>query len=1394
MRKLLFIPLILVAFCASAQTPFTNVFGKQDFKDSIKFTKYGNAGALDSIFTVDPVTKKLKFIKNGSSAPEVFTGVTSTTFDTTTKTLCVVASGITNCWVITTNAPASGAGPDSLVNTGNQVCLWFSGTPTCYTAISEINNFNSFTTYIDSSVTNIIYQTLGIDSATRLLDGQVIIDSGFDGHNTDLYYKILGRYFTADYSTFTIPGSHPTQNRWVTFYADTLGQIGQIQGSGILENIPQVDPESQVLLVSYYIPALSTTPKGVSSEWIYRNATYPGEFAARRGTVSTGYDSAYATNPFGGSGVSLRIPSMISGQYFEFQDGATHIASDYTSLDFYLRLSSTMPKNTRFGVSFLLDNQSVTVGTVLINSGLFGYDRTVINQWKPIAIRFNEFQFTNQMFDKIRFTFVGSASVSQQLDDIKLQSGGENAGGKLFVESVNGQNGHVQVIRMDSVSESANAAWLYYWDKRTGTKLDSSRHFRNHDYDTCFIVTTTDSINFFVAYNRNCGGASGGITQGQLDDSTAAIRADFPTGVGSGTVTNVSALTLGTSGTDLNSSVANSTTTPVITLNVPTASASNRGVLSTSDWTLFNAKQAALSGTGFVKQSGAITTYVPQVSLTSEVTGVLPVANGGTGTGSPGLVAGTNITSITGTWPNQTINAAGGGGGASAKAYSPLVVRNDSVYQRFNVLAYGADNTGTVDATAAIQAAINAAYAARGGTVFFPNGIYKLSGALVTAATAGIGNPNSQLYIPYESSFTTGAGAITIKLEGETPPTPIASALADVTVNKSGVILYSTIAGTGYYPSILSGKGIPSFGDTISTSQIVIENINFRSPANIGASGPTMSAANLRHMAFADVKNSMADLDTSGNRSVYPVAETFGFWMPYQNNGAYSPINNTLVTGYKYGYIFAEHSTGNNVNAITNEHAFVFKSSPHAINFGRLGAQWNKYTLTGKVGTVSPSTGILNPTISISQLDIEYQNPATYPTEWFSNRYIVYDSTNFLKTGDGGINFHIVERGVGINNAVVNKLGGTGVDLKSSRNEYITLTDGATITWNYAEGKNAKVTLAGNRTLVINNLVANTWGTLVVFQDATGGRTLTGSGFVSYVDGAIRTLLPLIPTLSTVTNLRFFYDGTAIIWEHTPQLALVGSDLNTVNTGNLTVGSATAGGKFSVVEGSSRIALGTVAPGSAERPAIILDNRGAGSQNTSFIEFRKNGTAKYFLGADMGITGAQDFSLYDNAGAAYRLYINSSGRMGLKGITGASITASLHLPAGLAAASGAPLKFTSGANLTTPEAGAVEFDGTNYFVTSSTTRYTLAKTLTNTAALDFSSTSAQTSSTLTITVTGAAVDDVVSLSVPTAAYNANSNYTAYVSATNTVTVIFNNYSAGAIDPASGTFRVSVIKY
>lgn len=64
------------------------------------------------------------------------------------------------------------------------------------------------------------------------------------------------------------------------------------------------------------------------------------------------------------------------------------------------------------------------------------------------------------------------------------------------------------------------------------------------------------------------------------------------------------------------------------------------------------------------------------------------------------------------------------------------------------------------------------------------------------------------------------------------------------------------------------------------------------------------------------------------------------------------------------------------------------------------------------------------------------------------------------------------------------------------------------------------------------------------------------------------------------------------------------------------------------------------------------------------------------------------------------------------GINTSSPSAFLHLPAGTATAATAPIKLTSGTNLTSPEAGAIEWDGTNLFATqtSGPTRKTIAYT------------------------------------------------------------------------------------
>jgi hypothetical protein len=94
-----------------------------------------------------------------------------------------------------------------------------------------------------------------------------------------------------------------------------------------------------------------------------------------------------------------------------------------------------------------------------------------------------------------------------------------------------------------------------------------------------------------------------------------------------------------------------------VVINAGTGSIVVRGSGPTAGVTITSGTKAlvAWNGSDFVK------IVSNPVVLTTDVSGILPVANGGTATATPSLVQGSNIT-ITGTWPNQTIAAAASSG------------------------------------------------------------------------------------------------------------------------------------------------------------------------------------------------------------------------------------------------------------------------------------------------------------------------------------------------------------------------------------------------------------------------------------------------------------------------------------------------------------------------------------------------------------------------------------------------------------------------------------------------------------------------------------------------------------------------------------------------------------
>jgi hypothetical protein len=80
------------------------------------------------------------------------------------------------------------------------------------------------------------------------------------------------------------------------------------------------------------------------------------------------------------------------------------------------------------------------------------------------------------------------------------------------------------------------------------------------------------------------------------------------------------------------------------------------------------------------------------------------------------------------------------------------------------------------------------------------------------------------------------------------------------------------------------------------------------------------------------------------------------------------------------------------------------------------------------------------------------------------------------------------------------------------------------------------------------------------------------------------------------------------------------------------------------------------------------------------------------------------------------------------------------------------------------------------------------------ALLDVPITGAQTSSDTPFTVTGAVLGQPVILGVPNVSSSANTSYSAWVSAANTVTIRFNNYSSISVNPPSGSFTIVVLNF
>lgn len=320
------------------------------------------------------------------------------------------------------------------------------------------------------------------------------------------------------------------------------------------------------------------------------------------------------------------------------------------------------------------------------------------------------------------------------------------------------------------------------------------------------------------------------------------------------------------------------------------------------------------------------------------------------------------------------------------------------------------------DDTTAIQSAINAAFSAKGGTVFIPHGVYILNGALQNNIGAELIDYNSQLYIPYIADATlstqnTNSKAI-INIEGEVAPMPVqGSGLSTypLLATLKATVLLSTIQGSGVKPSVICSTGdTGTFPDNFNWISTKIQNIeilltpNANDKITIGGLNFFESITSFfEHVTIFPYNINLFDLEQPDVINV----DGISYNKLNCSKGGY--IKTCLVAGVTNGFRIGEHGEVYGGFASVCENGFLQESSNHTSNYYRVKADWciNAFNINDDCA------------IHVFNFDGEYRSTG----DWYDTSTHVLDASNMAT---GVFHYNIIEASVGLNNSLFTKTGG----------------------------------------------------------------------------------------------------------------------------------------------------------------------------------------------------------------------------------------------------------------------------------------------------------------------------------------------------------------------------------
>jgi hypothetical protein len=367
--------------------------------------------------------------------------------------------------------------------------------------------------------------------------------------------------------------------------------------------------------------------------------------------------------------------------------------------------------------------------------------------------------------------------------------------------------------------------------------------------------------------------------------------------------------------------VATGTTTPVITLQVPTASATNRGALSAAEWTPFNGKGSGsvtsvsvTSANGFAGTVATATT-TPAITISTSITGVLK----GNATAISAATAGTDYSAGT--------SALGTGILKSTTTTGALTIAVAADFPTLNQNTTGSAATLTTprsiygnnfDGSAALTQIIASTY---GGT---GNGFTKFSGATTAEKTYTLPDSNATLLyaggplgtpssgtltnatgLPVGGISATGTPSASNYLRGDgTWSTVTASSATNLAGGALGSIPYQLLSGSTVFlsgnttttPQFLTSTGVlgvataPAYTSSTGSGNVVLAT----SPTLVTPALGTPSSGTLTNCTFPTLNQ-----NTTGTASnvTGTVAIANGGTGQTTANAAYNALSPMTTTG-----------------------------------------------------------------------------------------------------------------------------------------------------------------------------------------------------------------------------------------------------------------------------------------------------------------------------------------------------------------------------------------------------------------------------------------------------------------------------------------------------------------